>query len=123
MRLAARLAAGKLTLLSRSSAASRTTDGEYLSLVGFVLLHGGNWKRSTRVFKSSVRGARRILGGNDADVSHRYQAIPENSVKDANNPSSGCPNGFEHLGRLEARRVVWPASPLWHSCSAKGPWS
>ncbi len=42
--------------------------------------------------------ARRILGSNDADVSHRYRAIPENSVKDANNPSSGCPNGFEHLG-------------------------
>jgi hypothetical protein len=39
MRLGARLAAGKLTLLSRSSAASRTTDSEYFFL-GWVLFHG-----------------------------------------------------------------------------------
>jgi hypothetical protein len=54
MRLSARLAAGKLTLLSRSSAASRTTDSGYFSWAG-VLFHGEKWKRSTSIFKSSVR--------------------------------------------------------------------
>jgi hypothetical protein len=55
MWFSARFAAGKLTLLCWGSAASRTTDSEYLFLVGFVFFHGGKRKRSTRVFKSSVR--------------------------------------------------------------------
>jgi hypothetical protein len=54
MRFSAWLAAGKLTLLARRSTTSRTTDGEYLSWAR-VLFHGGKWKRSTRIFKSSVR--------------------------------------------------------------------
>jgi hypothetical protein len=55
MRFRARLAADKLTLLSRCGTASRTTDSERVSWAGVVLLHGGKWKRSTRVVSSSVR--------------------------------------------------------------------
>jgi len=51
----ARLTTGKLTLLSRTSTTSRTTDSERISWAGVVLLHGGKWKRSTRLVSSSVR--------------------------------------------------------------------
>jgi hypothetical protein len=51
----ARLTTGKLTLLSRTGTTSRTTDSERVSWAGVVLLHGGKWKRSTRVVSSSVR--------------------------------------------------------------------
>lgn len=54
MRFIAGSAAGKGTLFARSSTASRTADSEYLFRVE-VLLHGGRWNRSTRLFKSSVR--------------------------------------------------------------------
>ena len=63
MRFSAWLAASKLTLLSGSSTASRTTDSEYLSWVS-ALFHGENWKRSTRVFNCRSALAYRILGRN-----------------------------------------------------------
>jgi hypothetical protein len=97
MRLGARLAAGKLTLLSRSSAAGRTTDSEYPFLVGFVLFHGGKWKRSTRFLNRRYASARRILRSNDGTVSHHIWQSLKTQLKMRTTLQVVAPNSFEHM--------------------------
>jgi hypothetical protein len=76
MRLGTWLAAGKLTLLSRSSTTSRTTDSERVSWAG-VLFHGERWKRSTRVFNRRYASAHRIFGSamTEALATHIRQSL------------------------------------------------
>jgi hypothetical protein len=63
MRFSAWLAAGKLTLLSRSSTTSRTTDGEYLSWAR-VFFHGGSGSAAPASLNRRYAIAHRILSWN-----------------------------------------------------------
>jgi hypothetical protein len=60
MRRGTRLAAGKLTLLARSSTTSRTTDSEYSGRARVILLHSGNWELSTTALNRRYASAHRI---------------------------------------------------------------
>jgi hypothetical protein len=68
MRFKAWLAAGKLTLLSRSSTTSRTTDGEYLSWAR-VFFHGGSGSVAPASLNRRYAIAHRALSWNRGGVS------------------------------------------------------
>src|SRR5260370_36543431 len=68
MRFSAWLAAGKLTLLARSSTTSRTTDGECLSWAR-VFFHGGSGSVAPASLNRRYAIAHRILSWNQRGVS------------------------------------------------------
>jgi hypothetical protein len=129
MRLGARLAAGKLTLLSGCSAASRTTDSEYLSLIGFVLLHGGNWKRSTRGSKSSVRqrtlyfwaGARLVSAGVRAECLLRAtESALSGALQNLLQKEAVRLSALGERSAPHRQRVTLPL-PLWEGVTGRNP--
>ena len=72
MRFSAWLAAGKLTLLSRSSTTSRTTDGEYLSWAR-VFFHGGSGSVAPASLNRRYAIAHRILSWNQGALAFFLQ--------------------------------------------------